>query len=53
MIFNIIFFKNLNAELKNKRSGLSDACQRLERELEKIHIPQVKIIINIHVNVYE
>lgn len=32
---------NTLLELKNKRSGLKDACQRLEREIEKIHIPQV------------
>ncbi|XP_019850554.1 PREDICTED: coiled-coil domain-containing protein 18-like [Amphimedon queenslandica] len=35
--------KRIMIELKNKRSGLSDACQRLERELEKIHIPQAHL----------
>ena len=29
-------------ELKNKKSGLEDTSLRLQRELEKMHIPQVR-----------
>lgn len=36
-------------ELKNKRAGLNDTCQRLQRELEKMHIPQVYFISYVHV----
>lgn len=34
----------LHSELKNKRSGLEDACQRLQRDLSKMHIPQVSSV---------
>lgn len=34
-------------ELKSKKSGLDDACMRLQRDLEKIHIPQVNAEIKL------